>query len=64
MYIEPYTCLISFNVKHLALTINLHLMHTCKGVFKEEGSNPPPQKKFSYFFWKSEGKEVERKRKK
>ena len=28
------------------------------------GSNPPPQKKISDFFLKSEGKDIERKRKK
>ena len=34
-----------------------------KGVFKGGGFKPPP-KKFSDFFLKSEGKEIERKRKK
>ena len=47
------------NVKHLALTINSHLMHTCKGVFKEGGSTPPPPRNFQIFFWKSERKAVE-----
>ena len=40
--------------------------HNYKGVFKgggSGGSNPPPPK-FSDFFLKSEGKEIERKRKK
>ena len=36
--------------------------HTIKGVFKGGVQTPPP--KFSDFFWKSEGKEIERKRKK
>ena len=54
------------NVKHLTLTINLHPMHTCKGVFKggSGGANPPPPRNFQIFGGKSEGKEVERKRKK
>ena len=35
----------------------------CKGVFKGGGgSNPPPSPKFSDFFLKSEGKEIERKK--
>ena len=39
-------------------------MHMAKGVFKGgfRGFKPPP--KFLDFFWKSEGKEIERKRKK
>ena len=40
---------------------------TYKGVFKgggSGGSNPPPPPKFSDFFLKIEGKEIERKRKK
>ena len=41
-------------------------IHANKGVFKGgfRGFKPPPPPKFSDFFLKSEGKEIERKRKK
>ena len=41
----------------------LYIRWLCKGVFKGGGVQPPPPE-FSDFLLKSEGKEIERKRKK
>ena len=50
--------------KEVLLLVNVKIKGVFKGGGGSGGSNPPPPRNFQIFFLKSEGKEIERKRKK